>query len=49
MKVKIILAVPTTSGPNPKGWKTVSDMVVEAEDVSAVLKKVESVLQDEGE
>ena len=49
MKVKVILAVPTTSGENPKGWRTVSQIVVEAEDVSAVLKKVEGVLQDEGE
>jgi len=29
MKIKIMLAVPTTSNPNPKGWKTVIGEVVD--------------------
>lgn len=29
MKIQISLAMPTTGGPNPKGWKTVIREIVE--------------------
>ena len=31
MKIKIMLALPTTDGPNPKGWRTAISEVVELE------------------